>query len=158
VPVAVPPQRFQVGEQVSTAGGRAAWVNPAAAWCRWASAAPAARAWPVLRYGVHDIASRYRSMPAATSCTSYTKSPRATVVRPEAVCQTAGTDRPRPRRCAANACSAASWPAERTRVWWRLTKTVPSPWRTSPAADIGRGLLQATTVPAPVAPPVAHPA
>jgi len=101
---------------VSTAGGRAARVNPAAARCSRASAAPAARAWPGLRYGVHDIASRYRSMPAATSCTSYTKSPPATTVRPAAVPRTAGTGRPLARRCAANACSAASWAAERTRT------------------------------------------
>ena len=104
-------------ELVSTAGGRAGQPNPAAARCSRASAAPAARAWPVLANGVHDIASRYRSMPAATSCTSYTKSPNLTTVRQAAVRRTAGTGAPWARRWAANACSAASWAADRTRTW-----------------------------------------
>jgi hypothetical protein len=45
-------------EFINTAGGRVGRPNPAAALCSRASAAPAARAWPALVKGVHDIASR----------------------------------------------------------------------------------------------------
>ena len=74
------------------------------------------------------------------------------MVVPSASRSTAGTATPSARRWAAKACSAASWAAERTSTWCRLTNTSLPPQRTRAAADIGRGLRHSSTAVAPGSP------